>query len=408
MSTEEESKYLYPVEELDKIIEQMNQGIQPMISDEMMTEVQLRLKEIERSLFDDEYDDSDTEIREKHKEMLKARIEKERRKATRHDVIILDISPEQKQKIREQMSVSIVRPNPNSMYNKTDDELYVNDDRRLINEKLKGLKNCYYNQTDWVNAVKIILEAVDVSLGKYGNSDYPWLTYEEAVKQFNEHKIRLKYPIPKLYVNNSTIMTDKEVLKGILSGDIVLRNKKDDAEEFRKKKKPVSKPVYEPYNTFSTFEHQQMLDAHRAGYETPISGMIRKSSTTYNPAAMPIGNRFAKQRNLDNNGNPILYDWSKEGAGENYFNMTRGRQTNSSDIISFINKENDDMLGTRFSTNMQSFLKSMKQDITYNGGYDYTLPNYMQPPVNGPNVSNTAAEIERELLASIQMNNPTK
>lgn len=406
----EERKYLYPVDELDKIIEQMNQGIQPMISDEMMTEVKLRLKEIENNAFggdpDEDIEMLDEDDKVRRRAMLAAQIEKERQKASQHDVIILEISPEQKQKLREQMSTSIVRSNPNLAYNKTDDELNMNVERMKVNEKLKGLKNCYYTQKDWVNAVKIIMEAVDVSLGKYGNSDYPWLTYDEAVKQFNENKIRLTYPIPKLYINYSTMVTDKEVLKGILRGDVVIRNKKEDTDNLNRRKKSGSNPVSFPYEIVPDTMYGQMCEAHRAGYDTPMSLVIKQADTTYNPAAMPFGNRFGKQQNLNNNGVPILYDWTREGAGEDYFNLTHGRKVDTVDIINFINKENDDLLNAGFSSNVQSFLKSMKRDISRTGGYDYTLPNYMQPQQNNSN--NAAAAIEQELLASIRMNNPSK
>ena len=411
--SEEENKYIYPIEELDKIIDQMNQGIQPMISDEMMNEVKMRLKEIKSKIFSDDEDDEDdlidADMQQERQRLLKAQIEKERRKATTHDVVVLEISEEQKRKIREEMSVSLVRSNPNSDYNKTDDELCSSVERSKINEKLKGLKNCYYNQKDWVNAVKIIMEAVDASLGKYGNSDYPWLTYEEAVKQFNEHKIKLKYPIPKLYINYSTMITDKEILKGILSGDVVIRNKKEENESINKKQRKHSNPVPAQYNVVGDMEYQQMVEAHRAGYDTPMSTGIRQTFTSYNPASMPFGNRFATQKNLDSNGDPILYDWTKEGAGEAFFNMTRGRRTDSTDIVNFLNKNNDDMINVEFSSNVQSFLKSMKQDVSRSGGYDYTLPNYMQQSANNnPNINSNAAAIEQELLASIRMNNPSK
>lgn len=414
MSEKEDRKYLYSVDELDKIIDQMQQGIQPMISDEMMLEVQLRIKEIENKLFDDEYesDPDDLEAQRKHHAMMKAQIEKERKRASRDDVIILEISDEQKKLIREQMSVSIVRANPNTVYNKTDEELYANKDRKEITEKLKGLKNCYYNQKDWINAMKIIMEAVDISLGKNGNSDYPWLTYEEAKQLFREHKIKIKYPIPKLYINHSTILADKELLKGILTGDVILKDKKDEENRINKTKKKRNKdvpPVSIPYQIISDEEYNQMAAAHKAGYNTPLSPLISVQSRTYNPTAMPFGSRFAVNNNpTDANGVPILFDWSKEGAGEEYFNLTHGIKTDVIDVIRFLNSENDGMLNNALSTNAQQFIKSMKYDVSRNGGYDYFLPNFSQPTsTQNPNVNENAAAIEQDLLASIRMNNPS-
>jgi hypothetical protein len=412
MSDELNAKYVYPVGELDKIIEQMNQGIQPMISDEMMLEVRLRIKEIENELFDeDDEDPDDADAKRRHRVMLQNQLEKEKRKATQHDVIILEISEEQKKKIREEMSVSIVRPDPNSVYNKTDEEMYANSNRREIAEKLKGLKNCYYSQKDWINAMKIIMEAIEVSLGKYGDSDYPWLSYEEAKQMFREHKIKLKYPIPKLYINHSTILADKELLKGVLTGDVVLKDKREEEAAIKKnkKKKDELEPVIVPYDIISENEYNEMLAAHRAGYETPLSALIRVQSRTYNPTALPFGNRFAISKNPTNeNGVPIAFDWAREGAGEEYYKLIHGVKTDVVDLMRFLNSENDNMLNDVLSTNARAFIGSLKAGTSNNPGYNYFLPNYIQPTTNtNPNINENAAAIERELLASIQMNNPS-
>lgn len=409
---DESMKYIYPVDELDKIIEQMNMGIQPMISDEMMTEVQLRIKEINKMVFDEEEeeDDVDAATRLRHQEMIKQQLQKERRKATTHNVIIIDISDEQKQKIREEMSESIVRPDPNNTYNKNNDELFTDIERKKIFEKLKSLKNCYYTQQDWVNAMKIIYEAIDVSLGKYGNSDYPWLSYEEAVKQFNEGKIKFRYcEIPKLYVNYSSQISDPQLLKGIMTGDVILKSKSDDDVSKVNKNKKYEAVSFD-YEITGDEMYHQMIAAHKAGYDTPMSTIIKHKSTVYNPTSLPFGNRFS-QKNLDKNGEPILFDWSKEGAGESYFNMVKGRKTDSTNIMRFVNSQNDDMInGPLVTRNAQEFLKSMK-GVSNSGGYDYMLPNYAQPAQDNSgnmNYNMQAAQMEQELLASIKLNNPTK
>ena len=46
MSKEEESKYLYPVDVLDKLIQEMDEGIEPMLNDQMIIEIEMRRKEI--------------------------------------------------------------------------------------------------------------------------------------------------------------------------------------------------------------------------------------------------------------------------------------------------------------------------------------------------------------------------
>lgn len=404
----DEIKYLYPVDELDKIIEQMMEGIQPMIDDTMMAEVQMRWKQRQKEEFGtDDEEELDSETLKRHNEIMKKSIANDRKKASRNDVIILTISDEQKAKIREEMEVSIVRPNPNDAYNIPDDELFNNETRKNIYEKLKGIRNCYYNQQDYVNAFKIIQEAIDVSLGKYGDGDYPWLTYEEALKEFNAGKIRFSWcAIPKLYVNHATQITDREILKGVITGDIILRDKREDE---KPKAKPAKyKPVALDYDITGVEEYHQMMMAHKAGYDTPMSTVIKHKSTVYNPTGMPFGNRFAKT-NMDKDGQPILFDWSKEGAGEEYFNLIKGRKVQSTDIVRFIDSENNGMLNSVMTRNAQDFLKSMKIGSQQSGGYDYTLPNFAQPvQQNQLQYNEDAAKVEAELLASIKINNPLR
>lgn len=402
----DEINYIYPVEELDKIIEQMMEGVQPMIDDGMMSEVKLRWAELQKEEFGTEDEEELTEeaIRE-HNEIMKRNIAADRKKASRDDVIILTISEEQKAKIREEMEVSIVRSDPNSGYNTPDDELYNNESRRRIYEKLKGIRNCYYNQQDYVNAFKIIQEAIDVSLGKYGDGDYPWLTYEEALKEFNEGRIKFTWcAIPKLYINHATMITDREVLKGIISGDIILKNKHEDDKPKVRSKKYNAVPW--DYDITSSNDYNQMVAAHNAGYDTPMSVVIKHKNTVYNPTAIPFGNRFSNNNMTNSDGTPILYDWMKEGAGEEYFNMTKGRKVQSTDIIRYVDQQNDGMLNSVFTRNAQDFLKSMKAGSNVSGGYDYTLPNFAQP-VQNPQYNEDAARVEADLLASIKINNIT-
>jgi 5S rRNA maturation endonuclease (ribonuclease M5) len=407
----DEIRYVYPVDELDKIIEQMMDGITPMIDDTMLAEVKLRWAERQKEEFGiEDEEELDPETMRQHNEIMKKKISDDRRKASRNDVIILTISDEQKAKIREEMSVSIVRPDPNDAYNIPNDQLCNTEARKQIYEKLKGIRNCYYNQTDYVNAFKIIQEAIDVSLGKYGDGDYPWLTYEEALKEFNAGRIKFSWcTIPKLYINHSTQITDREILKGVITGDVVLRDKRDD--EKPKIKKQPYKPVALDYDVTGAEEYQRMLAAHNAGYDTPMSTVIRHKNTVYNPSAIPFGNRFARNNVLGDNNEPILYDWTKEGAGEEFFNLTRGRKPQSTDIIRFVDQQNDGMLNSVMTRNAQDFLKSMKVGSNISGGYDYSLPNFAQPTTTQANPNNyneDAARVEAELLSSIRLNNPTR
>lgn len=409
MSEKEEIKYMYPVDELDSIIEQMMNGIEPMIDDTMMAEVKLRWAERNKEEFgtEDEEELSAEALRE-HNEIMKKSIAADRRKASRNDVIILKISDEQKAKIKEDMEVSIVRPDPNDPYNISNDEMYNNENRKMILEKLKSIRNCYYNQQDYVNAFNIIQEAIDVSLGKYGDGDYPWMSYEEALKEFNAGHIKFTFcQIPKLYINHSTQITDREILKGVITGDIVLRDKHDDIKP-KVKNKPY-KPVTLPYEVTGAEEYMRMAAAHQAGYDTPMSTAIRHKNSVFNPTSIPFGNRFTNNNVVNDNG-PMLFDWMKDGSGEEYFNLTRGRKISSTDIIRFVDSQNDGMLNSVLTTNAQEFLRSMKTGSNNTGGYDYKLPNFVQQPtVNNPTqVNEDAARIEQELLDSIRINNPSR
>lgn len=402
-------EYIYPVEELDKYIEQMMNGIQPMLDDQMLTEVKIRWAERQRDEFGvDDEEELDEETLREHNEILKRKVQDSNRKALRRDVVIINISDEQKAKIREEMSVSIVRPDPNDPYNNQVDNTVQSEESRIIREKLKGLRNSYSNQTDYVNAINIIKEAIEVSLGKYGDGDYPWLTYEDAVKEFNAGKIKLSIQIPKLIINYSTIISDPEVLKGIISGEVVLKNRNEEEEErnySRRKKKEKYNPVYVDYEITGSEEYAKMVEAHRNGYDTPMSTVIRHKSAIYNPKQSPLLRN--KGVGTNNSNVPELYDWMREGAGDDYYDLINNRKPRSSDIIRAIDEANNNEINTVLYNNVNSFLSSMKSGSSNTGGYDYTLPNYMQPPADDDSTYNVdAANIERELLQQIKLNNP--
>lgn len=395
---EKKYEYIYPVEELDKIIEQMDQGIIPMMNDQMQLEVKMRYKELQSELFDDDdEDDIDVETRKKHREMVNKRIEENKRKASRDDVYIMKISDEMKAKIREEMSESIVRPNPNDAYNKRDEDLYNDNERRVIYQRLAGLRNCYYNQQDYVNAINILKDAIEYSL----SHDYPWLTKEEAIQEFNAGRIKFKYcNTPVLYVNSNTQVTDPEILKGIVSGEITLKDRRDDVDASRRNRNRKYTPVSVDYDVISDASYEAMVAAHKQGYDTPMSVAIKHKATTYNRYAIPVGSRFAQQK-LDKDGQPLLFDWSRENAGEEYFNLVKGKKSNASEIVGFLNSENSNNLNNVFAHNINDFLRSMRQDSQQTGGYDYIMPNRTEQI----QYNAQAAQIEQALLASIKATN---
>lgn len=408
-------QYSFPTDELDRILEQMQSGIQVMLSDEMQIELDMRYREKFEEITGEEYrddDDSESNInRLKHQKMMKEKIAKDRMKASTKDVIVINISDEKKKEIREQMMTSIVRPNPNDPYNTTDDDLFRDTANKEIMEKLKGIKNCYYNQRDYINALKIIHEAIEFSLGKTGHGDYPWLSYPEAVKEYNAGKIRFSWcEIPKLIVNRVSPITDPEILKGVLTGDVVILNRTEDDDEIKKlnKKKMANyKPINVDYDVTGENEYNQMQAAHKAGYDTPWSTGIKYKNTSYDPTALPFSSIFSSNKIKQNNV-PDLFDWEKDGAGNEYYNLMCGKKPSANDIAAVLNKDNNNQINPIITRNMNEFLYSMKHTNDNSGGYNYDMPNFIQAAENPNNFNADAAAIEKQLLASITMNNPLK
>lgn len=393
---ENNNKYVYPVEELDKIIDQMSKGITPMMSDQMQLEVKLRYKELQNELFDGDDEDIDTEDIKRHNEMMKQHLEEQRRKATKNDVVIIKLSEEQQKQIREDMEVSIVRPNPNSMYNLSDDELYSSEERKVIQQKLSRIKNCYYNQIDYVNAIKILKEAIEYSLA----NDYPWLSKEEAIKQFNEGKIKFTYcNIPKLYINYQTQITDKDVLKGIVTGEIELVDR--DEKPQKKKVNKDSEEVAYDYNIIGSADYENMLKMHVKGYDTPISTIIKAKSTIYNRYSLPTNNRFSLNGN-NNNDEPMLFDWTQDDAGRKYFNLKHGKQYTVNDMIRDVNQDNDKALNNVLNINASEFMRSLKTVNNQQTGYSPAIISTSLQP------NPEAVQIEQNILNAIRMNNPNK
>lgn len=408
-------QYSFPTDELDRILEQMQSGIQMMLSDEMQIELDMRYREKFEEITGEEYrddDDSESNInRLKHQKMMREKIAKDRMKASTKDVIVINVSDEKKKEIREQMMTSIVRPNPNDPYNTTDDDLFRDTANKEIMEKLKGIKNCYYNQRDYINALKIIHEAIEFSLGKTGHGDYPWLSYPEAVKEYNAGKIKFSWcEIPKLIVNRVSPITDPEILKGVLTGDVVILNRTEDDDEIKKlnKKKMANyKPINVDYDVTGENEYNQMQAAHKAGYDTPWSTGIKYKNTSYDPTALPFSSIFSSNKIKQNNV-PDLFDWEKDGAGNEYYNLMCGKKPSANDIAAVLNKDNNNQINPIITRNMNEFLYSMKHTNDNSGGYNYDMPNFIQAAENPNNFNADAAAIEQQLLASITMNNPLK
>lgn len=397
MSDEKKYKYIYPTDELDSIIKQIDQGITPMMNDQLQLEVKLRYKELREELFDEDDDEDEDIVR--HRKMMSTHIEQKRREASRNDIIYIELSDEQRQKLREEMRVSMVRDDPNDVYHKSDEELYSSEEKRIIEQKLSRLKNCYYNQVDYVNAMNIIREAISFSL----KNDYPWLSYDEAVEEFNKGNIKFTYcNLPKLYINYQTQITDRDILKGILTGKVTL---KDKSEEKPKKKKTNknTETVSVDYNIIGENEFNHYARLHSMGYDTPVSTIIKSKSTVYNRFSLPSTNRFSiNNNNNKNDEDNLLFDWTQEGAGLKYFNNKYNKKYQVSDLMRDVNEDNDNMLSHVLNSNANSFLNSMKH--VNNPNYDGRVELYS----TSLEVDPKTVQIEQNILNAIRMSNANR
>lgn len=398
MADESKYEYMYPTTELDSIIEQIDRGITPMMNDQLQLEIKLRYKELQSELFEEDDDDDDPDIIQ-HREMMKKHIEKKKREARSNDIIYIKLTEEQQKTLREEMEVSIVRDNPNDIYNKSDEELYSSEDKKIIEQKLARLKNCYYNQIDYVNAINIIKEAINYSL----NNDYPWMSYEEARAAFNKGEIKFSFcNLPKLYLNYQTQITDKDILKGVVTGEITLKDKRDDDNKIKKKHTGESEPVFVDYNIISKDDFNKCAELHSKGYDTPVSTIIKSKSTIYNRFSLPSGNKFNFDGKDNNNKDePFIFDWGREGAGRDYFNMKYNKKVNVGEFMRDVNKDNDEMLNNVINSNMSDFLNSMK----YNNNSQNNNRNKYNLYSTTIDVDPKTVQIEKGILSAIRASN---
>ena len=348
--------YIYPKEKLDEYIQMLDQGIELMLPDQIMLEIEMRRKEIHNQLFeDDDEDEDDVYVKMKHDQMMREHLQKEAKKARKDDLLIIQLSDEQKNMIRDSVETSYVRPNPNSNYNLTDDEIFENAEQKLILEKLSKLRSAYYTQADYQNAINIIRMAIEYSL----EHDYPWMTKQEAIQAFEEGKIKFTYcRIPQLRLNFKDIVKDPNILAGVANGQIELVKKED--KEFKKKSYKNSPLVSIPTNVMSQDEQNYYLEAHRHGLATPISSAIQARNTIYDRYSFNIGNKKNDKFNglVDKDGNPITFDWTQDNAAEKYMMLRNNKTFGISELVALINKENNGVNG-QLSTRMHSYLAAI-------------------------------------------------
>lgn len=346
--------YTYEFEEIDECIDKMSKGITPAFMDEaMVLDIKMRQAEL-RHMIEEEEDEEEITLSEAR--AIRRKIEQNKRKASTNDVIVIQLSDEQKQQIHEDMSSVFVRSNYKLRYHKSDEEIYDSKERKELYQKLAKLQTNYYSVNEWRDAMKIIIEAIEFSL----DHDYPWMSSEQAHDMWNRGKIEFKYcPIPVLYTSWTTMVTDPSTLKGILNGEITVQTAEDRIKSKpRRKKEKKAKGIYYDYAVVSPEEFESMRLLHQQGWNTPISPVIKASRGTFSRFSLPESNYFyLAQQEKDHR--PISFDWLQDDAGKKYFRIVNGKQQTVDDLVDFIQEQNDHKLSPAFRTAIAPFLESI-------------------------------------------------
>lgn len=401
----DEPKYSYSIEELDDVLRKMEKGIMPLIPEDMMKEVELRKKELHLLANDDE-DDEDVEEYlsevEKHKKLVKY-LNEQKHKATKREAYVYTMTPEQLRSIEEDMGTTFVRENPNSTYNKPSFDAEMSAEKREILMKLSKLRNCYYNQKDYQEAIRTIQKAVEISL----KDDYPWLSFEQALDKFKKGEIVYSFgALPKIYLNYITPVTDPETAKKIASGEITLVDKREE----RKPKKKKSKNFVQRYVPSATDEElDRELRNFEMGKDTPFAPMFKGSINAYGRFNMPNSGYFQDDTDSlyrkEKEDLITHFDWMQPNAGEKYYNLINNIDDSESvyEFLKNIQKTNGVEFNSVVSNNFSDFLNGLgsssgQSEISYNTNtYDY-VKSILQP-------NQQALAIEEQLLENIRNSN---
>lgn len=393
MEQQEESKYIYPVEEIDSYIQQINDGMTPIVNPQLALEIKIRQRELMDEIFDE--DDPDVIA---HKDALDRHIEAKKREASKKDVMLIKLTPQQRAELEEDMKYSIVRPDPMSAYNKSDEELFNSAEKKRIVQRLSRIRNCYYNPVDYRNAINIIMDAIRYAV----DNEYPWLPRKDVIKLVNEGRIKFTFcNIPKLYLDYRTQVTDPAMLKGIVSGDITIKDA-NDIKPVRNKTK--SKGINYDIGIITSAEYKEWSKYHKMGYDTPISPIISNANSSIYQFSMPFGNNPWVVGNTEKEPEVIKFDWMRDGAGEEYFKLIHGDKTdNVTDFINYINEVNDREVSQHVKKNLTEFMSNLRRirtgdDRHYNRDNNHISSSLQTTP--------EAVKIEEGILNALRMNNP--
>lgn len=407
-------QYKYRVEDLDTIIEKRNKGIMSVIPNDMEDEVKLRMKEIEiqlRNKFDDIgltnalNDEETANLIKKHKELVDAEITKQRRNSHVDDFITIEISDEDKALVEELCSVSYVRKIPSLSYHSSDDDLYDTKERKELTMRVNKIKNVFYTPEDWKNAMMTLIEAWQYSY----DHDFPGIP--DSIKKGH---VKLNRQMPKLILNYRTMITDPDILKGILNGDIKCL---DSSESTMPKatRLPDDQVKYIPINkvgrVMSSREFEaEMLNARR-GHNNMVAFINKSNNTVYNrlsPDAIlnknKLGNRLPNR--LDENGYIRTFDFTQDGMGKKAFDIVSNKKKPSlsdftHDIIKANNKQLTNVISASVFNEFSNGMKGINSNVKYN---NYTAEVSNHQLISDPNV----VAQEQALLNAMKMFNPGK
>jgi hypothetical protein len=322
----------------------------------------------------------------------------EQKNAATHklDAKFRPLRPDVRKQLEEDMRVSIVRNNADSEYNKSDEELFGDNERREILQRLSRIRNIYYDPISYRAAILTIKEAIEYSL----KHDYPWLrSYEEACRQFNEGKIKYLGNIPKLYLGYGTNqVTDPQILAGIVVGSVQVIDKDEEEKKLRQRrreKKPYN-PVFMHHDVIRSNEYKEYVRQHNMGIDTPISVILKSKSQLFDRLSMPI--TFVNQ-NPTEQKEVEEFDWFQPNAGEIFYCQQHGIKRNTAtQLVDFLNKENNNELTSGVLKGIQDFMYAWKHP--QQSSLDFVrLPEPIKP-------TDQAVALEQNLLASLRANNP--
>ena len=383
--------YTYPVDQIDQMIQLIDSGQKPFgMTDILRNEIELRRKELRQmaAVYEDELDD-DTSLEELHQRMT-AKIEANRRKATiKKDAPFRKLSAEDSAELREQMETSVVRNNGDSVYNKTDAELYTDAEAREIMMGLKSIRSRYSDPISWAAAFKRMLKGIEWSL----HHDYP-MGYDWAVQEFNAGRIKYKYgPVPQLWLGPKRI-TDRRMLHEILNGNVQVVNRKEEEAMFAQKKRKRGKPVNVEYGVVSPQEYASSVARHNRGMDSTLGVALKSQSSLFDRLSVPfsIGGMQQKKDVIQ------PFDWTQPDAGRIYFNLINDiRVDKVSEMFNALNAQNGNRLNQTILQNMRDFETAANHpELTM-------MPTGYSSAVIGPLApTEKAQQIEAEILKRIR------